>query len=143
MIGNTFGWPINGDPHFEIFSWMMGGSVGKRLTHCRQPLTTPARRYATDVFAREIITSRDFLAQVHAGLPAPAGLPALIVWGDGDPAFRSRERERWGSLLPHHTTVILNGAGHYLQSDAPAEFATAIGDWLRTQHTTDHPADHT
>lgn len=155
VIGNTFAWPVNGDPRFEIFSWMMGGPIGRRLigrfnlfvnalipaghrrrkpskaemTHYRQPLATPARRHATAVFPREIIASRDFLTEVHAGLPALAELPTLIVWGDGDFAFASKERERWESLLPNHTTVILKGAGHYLQSDAPDEFAAAIGNW--------------
>lgn len=159
VIANTFGWPVNGDPHFEVFSWIMGGPVGRQLisrfnlfvnalipaghrrrklprtemTHYRQPFATPARRRATAVFPREIIASRDFLTEIHSGLPALAGRPALIVWGDGDLAFRGKERERWESLLPNHTTVILKGAGHYLQSDAPDDFAAAIGDWLPRQ----------
>jgi haloalkane dehalogenase len=155
VVGNSWAWPVNGDPHFEIFSWVMGGPVGQRLigrfnlfvnamipaghrrrklsatemAHYRQPLATPARRHATAVFPRELVTSRDFLTTIEAGLPAVAHLPALIVWADRDIAFRRTERERWESLLSNHSTVILHGAGHYLQSDAPDEFAAAIGDW--------------
>jgi haloalkane dehalogenase len=28
-LGNTFAWPVNGDFHFEFFSRMMGGPVGR------------------------------------------------------------------------------------------------------------------
>ncbi len=28
VIGNTFAWPVSGDPHFERFSAMMGGALG-------------------------------------------------------------------------------------------------------------------
>ncbi len=159
VIANTWAWPVNGDPHFEIFSWVMGGPVGRRLigrfnlfvnamipaghrrrrlsaaemAQYRKPLATPARRHATAVFPREIIAGRGFLATVQAGLPALSGLPSLIVWADRDVAFRDRERRRWEALLPDHTTVVLTGAGHYLQSDAPAEFAAAIDDWVRSR----------
>jgi pimeloyl-ACP methyl ester carboxylesterase len=29
----------------------------------------------------------------------------------------------------HHVTRVLAGAGHYLQSDAPADYAAAIAGW--------------
>jgi haloalkane dehalogenase len=155
VIANTWAWPVNDDIHFAAFSRIMGGPIGTlairhlnlfvnvlipaghrrrtvtaaEMTHYRAPLPTPARRNATAIFPRAILGSRSFLADLDANLPRLAGLPALILWADRDFAFRARERQRWEQRLPNHTTVIISGAGHYLQSDAPTEFADAIADW--------------
>ena len=31
VVGNTWAWPVNGDPHFELFSHFMGGLIGRPL----------------------------------------------------------------------------------------------------------------
>jgi haloalkane dehalogenase len=155
VIGNSWAWPVNGDPHFERFSALVGGPVGglaigwfnafvnwlipagvrrRRLPRevmeaYRGPFRLRARRRPTHVFPREIVKSRDFLAGVEAGLARLAHLPALIVWGDRDIAFRAAERERFEASFPEHRTVILEGAGHYIQEDAPEEIVRAIGAW--------------
>lgn len=155
VIGNTWAWPVNGDLHFELFSRLMGGFIGRALirrlnlfvnamipaghrrrkvsveemVHYRSALDTRARRHASAVLPQAITAGREFLAGVERGLAAVAHLPALIVWADRDIAFRHAERQRWEALLPHHTTVALEGVGHYLQSDAPDEFADAIARW--------------
>lgn len=81
---------------------------------------------------RRITASRAFLAGVEAGLGDLASLPTLIVWGDADIAFRAKERQRWEQIFADHHTVIVEGAGHFVQSDAPKEFAAAIRDWRST-----------
>ena len=58
-----------------------------------------------------------------------ASLPTLIVWGDADFAFRAKERQRWEQIFADHHTVIVEGAGHFVQSDAPDRFAAAIREW--------------
>ncbi|GAC1475735.1 MAG: haloalkane dehalogenase [Vulcanimicrobiaceae bacterium] len=155
VIGNTWCWPVNGDFHFEAFSRAMGGPLGriairranafvngfipagvKRrrlgpsvLEAYRRPLSTPDARLPSWIFPREILRSRTFLAACEAGLPALASTEALIVWGDADVAFRAKERERWETILQHHRTVILHGAGHYIWEDAPQEIVDAIRAW--------------
>jgi len=155
VIGNTWAWPIDGDPHFERFSKMMGGAVGrfairyvnafvnvmipmgvkrKKLSPqvmaaYRNPFPTPDSRLPTSVFPREIRGSSAFLAEVQSGLAALTNTPALILWGDRDIAFRPKERERFESAFPRHRTVLLPGAGHYIQEDAPEEIAAAISGW--------------
>ncbi len=155
VIGNTWAWPVNGDPHFERFSRLVGGPIGgflirrcnafvnvlipagvKRRTlprevmACyREPFRLPARRTPMAVFPREILGSRDYLAEVEDGLTRLAGLPVLILWGDRDFAFRETERLRFEAAFPRHRTVILHGAGHYIQEDAPEEIVAAIGEW--------------
>lgn len=156
VLANTWGWPITGAPHVEIASRAMGGPVGRLLmrkfnlfvnamipaghrlrkptademAHYRNALATLNRAEATAVFARSITGSRAFLAGVEAGLPNLASLPTLIVWGDADIAFRSKERQRWEHTFTDSHTVIVEGAGHFVQSDAPDQFATAIRDWV-------------
>lgn len=66
---------------------------------------------------------------LESGLPAIAALPALIIWGDGDFAFGDRELWQWEQTLTSHQTVIVKGAGHFVPSDAPEQFAAAIRDW--------------
>lgn len=155
VLGNTWAWPVNGDPHFERFSWLMGGPVGRLairhfnafvnllvpagvkrrrlapdvMAAYRAPTALAPRRMATAVFPREIIRSRDFLAEVEAGLPRLAHLPVLLLWGDRDIAFRESERQRLEAALPRHRTVLLHGAGHFIQEDAPEAMARAITTW--------------
>jgi haloalkane dehalogenase len=81
------------------------------------------------VFPREILSARPFLAEVERGLPALRERPALIVWPTADVAFRERERRRWEQVFPDHHTVLIEGAGHYVQEDAPGEIVEAIRRW--------------
>ena len=155
VLANTWAWPLSGDLPVELASRIIGGPVGRELTrrfnlfvnaaipaghrrrkptademaHYRQALATPERRAASAVLPRHITASRAFLAGVEAGLPGLASRPALIVWGDADFAFRDRERRRWEQTFADHHTVVVEGAGHFVQSDASEEFAAAIRDW--------------
>ena len=84
---------------------------------------------ATAIFPREILGSRPFLAEIERRLPELGDRPALLVWPTNDVAFRDPERRRWEQLLPDHHTVILEGAGHYIQEDAADEIIGAIRGW--------------
>jgi haloalkane dehalogenase len=154
VIGNTWAWPKS-DPGTQVFSRLLGGPIGRRLIAQRNvfverllpggvrrhelpepvmeayrgPFPTPASRRPTAVFPREILGSRPFLADVEQGLHSLRDRPALIVWPTGDVAFRGRERRRWEQQFPEHRTVSLEGAGHYIQEDAPDEIVAAIRDW--------------
>ncbi len=156
IIGNTWAWPITGDPHFERFSALMGGPIGRFLivnlnafvnvfiprgirrhrrlppevmAMYRRPFARRADRLPMAIFPREIRASADYLAEVEAGLARLRDRPTLIVWGTADIAFRARERERFEALFPHHRTVLLPRAGHYIQEDAPDYVLGAIVAW--------------
>jgi haloalkane dehalogenase len=157
VIGNSWAWPVNGDPHFEWFSRLVGGPVGRVLilnfnafvnlllpagvrraklppevmAAYRGPFAHRASRLATHVFPREITRSRAFLAEVEGGLARLRHLPVLIVWGDEDFAFKDSERRRFEDIFPHHHTRILKGAGHFIQEDGAQEIADAIRSWWR------------
>jgi haloalkane dehalogenase len=168
VLANTWGWPITGAPHVEIASHLMGGPLGRLLirqfnlfvnamipaghglrkptademAHYRNALGALSRRDASAVLPRSITASRAFLADVEAGLPTLASLPTLIVWGNADFAFRSKERQRWEQIFTDHHTVIVEGAGHFVQSDAPDRFAAAIRDWHTPAAGRARPAPH-
>lgn len=152
VLANTWAWPVNGTFHFEWFGRIVGGlpmrflvrqfnllvnafiptghqrrkPTAAEMDHYRRALGTADRRQASAVLPGRVLASRDFFAEVEAGLPDVAQLPTLIVWGDADIAFRPQERERLEATFPNHTTVIVEGAGTYVESDAPEEFAAAI-----------------
>ncbi|BBZ66008.1 haloalkane dehalogenase 2 [Mycolicibacterium insubricum] len=154
VLTNTWAWPVE-SLLVQTMSHVMGSPIGRllirqlnlfvnamipighRLTkptddemnHYRNALGNPARREASAVFPREITASREFLGEVEAGLPGISGLPALIVWGDADFAFGDDELRRWQQILTDHRTVIVDGAGHFVPSDAPEQFGAAIRSW--------------
>ena len=99
------------------------------MTAYRRPFPTAASRLPTSIFPREIRASREFLAEVEAGLATLSQKPALIVWGDRDVAFRQKERERFQRIFANHRLVDLSGSGHFIQEDAPQEIVSAISDW--------------
>lgn len=95
----------------------------------RAVMSTPARREATHVFPREILGSGAWLGEIEKGLTLLRDQEALIVWGTKDVAFREKERLRFESALPRHVTVVVEGAGHFMQEDAPDEIAAALRRW--------------
>lgn len=154
VLTNTWAWPVDA-PLVQVMSHVMGSPIGRllirqlnlfvnvmipighRLTkptseqmvHYQKALGSPGRREASAVFPREITASRAFLADIEAGLTDIAALPTLIIWGDADFAFGNNELRRWEQTFTDHQTVIVKGAGHFVPSDAPEQFATAIRRW--------------
>ncbi len=159
VLANTWAWPVNGDFHFEWYSRIIGGPPARflvrrlnflvnalipaghrrrkptavEMTHYRRALDTPERRQASAVLPGQITASRDFFAEVEAGLADLAHLPTLIVWGDAQIGFRPQERKRLEAAFPEHKTVIVEGAGDFVVSEAPEEVVAAIRDWAATQ----------
>jgi haloalkane dehalogenase len=154
VILNTWAWPKS-DLGTQAFSRFLGGPIGRRLilnrnlfverilpggvrlrklsdeamAAYRGPFPDPRSRVPTAVFPREILGSLEWLGEVEAGLPAVSDRPALIVWPTRDVAFREPERRRWEQTFPDHRTVLVEGAGHYVQEDAPDQIVAAVRSW--------------
>jgi haloalkane dehalogenase len=154
VIGNTWAWP-KADVGTQVFSRLLGGPIGGYLINQRNvfvekiipgnvkrgklppevmdayrgPFPTPESRRAVHVLPREILGSKAFLSEVEQGLAKLRDRPALLVWPTKDVAFRERERKRWEQTFPDHRTVLLEGAGHYIQEDAADEIVSAIRAW--------------
>ena len=159
VIGNTWAWPVDDDKAKRRFSKVFGGPVGSFLTRTVQPFVnvmiqggikkrkvtpemkaayrgpfpTAASREPQVVFPRAITAGRDFLLDVASGLPKLRDKPVLIVWGDRDIAFRARDLARFQELFPSQRTVMLAGAGHFIQEDAADEIAAAVRTWWREE----------
>ena len=106
IIDNTFAWPLEGDRPIRLFSWVMGGPIGRSLTaafnfvpkfffargfaHKPAPDVIDAylapwkdrrRRVAAVVAPRQLMVASDYLREVEQGLTRFADRPVLIVWG--------------------------------------------------------------
>ncbi len=150
VIGNTWAWPLEGQRRYEMFSWILGGPIGRWINGAHngvvhlflkrgiagsldreayaayfQPFLHGDRTPVT-VFPRELIAASPFLRTVERGMEDLKEYKALIVWGEQDFAFREPERRRFESYFPDHSTILLPNASHYLQEDAPDEIAQAI-----------------
>lgn len=153
IIGNTFAWPLGTERRLRMFSWIMGGPIGRTLTFAfnfvpraffargfaqklpaevREMYLAPwrdrSRRAAAVIAPRQLIAATPYLREVEASLPKLADRPALIVWGLKDVAFRAAERQRFEQLFPTHTTVLFDHASHFLQEDVGDQIARSIKD---------------
>ena len=154
VIANTWAWP-KADVGTQLFSRLLGGPIGgvlilrrnafvekilpggvrrrklpeEVMNAYRGPFPNPQSRRPVHRLPHEILASRPFLAEIERGLRALRDRPALIVWPTKDVAFREPELRRWEATFPNHRTVKIEGAGHYVQEDAPEEIVAAIRDW--------------
>lgn len=154
VIGNTWAWPSNawtrgfshvaGDRvpgefltqrvNFFVKDFLPRGIRRRRLSASEKamysgPFPTYESRYPVRVFPREIRSARPFLAELEAGLPRLAPMPALLFWADRDIAFWQSVRRRWQDALPLRRDHVLQGAGHYWQDDAGEEAAEVLRSW--------------
>jgi haloalkane dehalogenase len=156
VVGNTMAWPVD-DFFMEMFSRFMGGPAGRYLCvernffvnvliplgvrrkklapavmdAYRGPFPTRESRKPTYIFPGEFLGSLDYLRRLEAAMPTLRDLPALIVWGERDTAFRKQQRLKFEKLFSKHHTIILKRAAHYIQEEAPDEIAAAIRNWDR------------
>jgi len=79
----------------------------------------------------ELYRSGDFekLAP-YEGRVGALGVPALVLWGENDAFASVRMAERFHSDIPGSELVVLDGAGHFVWDDRPAEAAAALLDFL-------------
>lgn len=156
VITNSWMWPVNGDPHFEMFSRLMGGPIGRTLIrrynffvkvlmhsmfrsriapnihrHYIEPLARPDDRKGCWVFPRQFTASSAWLSSLWEARAAIAGMPALIVWGKKDIAFREVELKKWQSVFRHAEVLEFEGAGHFVQEDLGDSLCQIVAGHLR------------
>ena len=151
VIGNTFAWPLDDQFRIRIFSWFMGGPIGRSLTSAFNfvpkfffsrgmaqkvapevramylaPWQDRARRAPATIAPRQLIKASPYLREVEASLGKLDDRPALIVWGKADFAFGEPERSRFERIFRRHQTVTFENASHFLQEDEGERIAEAI-----------------
>lgn len=157
VIANTWCWPVSRDPHFVMFSFMMSSWLGRYLIrrfnffvnrvvpmavgskdvltpqvmeHYRNAQPTPDARSACAALPGAIIGATDWLGTIWEDRKAFADLPALILWGMKDIAFRRKELERWQSELTNSEVHEFQDCGHFLAEEAPDQILPLLTSFM-------------
>jgi haloalkane dehalogenase len=153
VIMNTWLWSVKDDRYYQMFSGMMGGTLGKfmirrfnifgkvvvkmamgdksKLTkaihrHYYLHLEKPEDRKGCYVFPREIIGSSAWLDSLWQQREKINNLPATLVWGMKDIAFREPQLNYWIANWNNPRVVKLANVGHYPHEEAPEEVIKAL-----------------
>ena len=153
IILNSWFWSVEDDPHFQKFSNMMGGTIGRwaiknfnvfgkmvvkqamgdkrKLTkhihrHYYKHLKTRKDRKGCWTFPGQIIGSSRWLDSLWQQRDKITAIPATIVWGMKDIAFKEKELNRWVENWKKAKVIRLGNTGHYPQEESPDEVINAI-----------------
>ncbi len=153
VLFNTWMWPLNDDPQVVQASRLFGGTLGRFLytrlnisprflypmvfgdkTKLQRDVqqqyihatTRPDERLAMWTYARELVGSSDWYAQLWDRRELLRDLPALLLWGMRDPTFPPKQLARWQEALPRATVVTFPESGHFVQEEQPEVALTAI-----------------
>ena len=155
IITNTWMWPVNGVLHYEMFSRLMGGFIGRFLIkrynffvtvlmkkmfkarmapsihrHYIAPLNDPQERKGCWTFPRQIIGSSQWLGKLWHKRQMIADKPAMILWGMQDIAFRDIELAQWKDLFSDAEIHTFEHAGHFVQEEIGENLCPLIIDHL-------------
>jgi haloalkane dehalogenase len=155
VVMNTWMWPVNDDPHFARFSRILGGRLGRELclrydffTRVVMPLgfadrskfTERARaqyreanrgdRLGTAVFPEAIRGSQAWLSSLWQRREHIADIPARLVWGMDDNAFRPAELRTFEGLFEDSSTVRLYNVGHYVPEEFGRDLVPVVREFL-------------
>jgi haloalkane dehalogenase len=130
---------------FRSFVWLKwrSGNLSKALgagfrrpvdpgamAEYRMPHDTPAKRAGIAAFAKLI---PDHANHPNAGYVDDIRkqltgwrIPVLVIWPDGDMAWKPDEGARIASLVPESEFCLVRNTGHYQQEDAGAEIASHV-----------------
>ena len=158
VIANTWCWPVSRDPHFVMFSFMMSSWLGRYLIrrfnffvnrvvpmavgskevltpqvmeHYRNAQPTPDARSACAALPGAIVGATDWLGTIWEDREAFADLPALVLWGMKDIAFRRKELERWKSELTNSEIHEFQGCGHFLAEETPDQILPLLTSFMK------------
>jgi len=155
VILNTWLWSVKKDLYYQMFSNMMGGLLGRFLirnfnffgrvvvwmafgdktklgngihAYYYKHLEKPQDRKGCYTFPKQIIGSSVWLDSLWQQRERINRLPATLVWGMKDIAFREKELNYWIANWNNPKVVRLSKAGHYPQEEAPEEVVKALQD---------------
>jgi haloalkane dehalogenase len=160
IIMNTWCWPVVGDPHFEKFSGFMGSPIGQFLikrfnlfarlimkqafgdsskltsaihSHYLKPLGSPRERKGCAAMPKRILGSSQWLEELWARKEILRQIPALILWGKKDIAFRDKELNTWKTAFESVEVHEFDQVGHYVQEEMGAALCPPIKKFLAGQ----------
>ena len=157
VLLNTWMWRFDGDPDMRKKARLAGSAFGRFLYRRfnfslrvitpsaygdRRKLTPDIHRQYLSVFpdassrekvlwalARGLLGESAFYDSLWQQRDRLREIPALIIWGMKDSAFRPSQLERWKSALPDAEVVALPEAGHWPHEEDPQTVARAIAEF--------------
>jgi haloalkane dehalogenase len=157
VLMNTWMWSLADDPRFRRFGWLAASRLGRYLylqwnfsarvimkyafgdrarlsprihEHYLKPFPDPASRAATWAYARALLGSSSWLERLWQRREHLRNLPALIIWGMKDRAFREKELARLESVFATPEVLRLPDVGHFPPEEAPDRVAMLVGGFL-------------
>mgnify|MGYP005841826509 CR=1 FL=1 len=157
VVMNSWMWPVHRDPHYLLFSAFFGGPVGRHLirrhnafarwampmafgdrarltdaihSQYLHPFFDPGSRKGCWVFPQQIVGATPWLARLWQNRRRLADIPALIVWGMADKAFREKELNRWVTVFPDARVARLDDVGHFIPEEAGDRLTAAVEGFL-------------
>ena len=158
VIANTWCWPVNRDLHFWFFSSMMASPLGQYLIkrrnffvngvmpratgnkdalteeameHYRRAQPTPAERAASAALPGHIVGATDWLREIWDERATFISKPALVLWGNKDIAFRTKELDRWREELADCEGHEFADCGHFLAEEAPERIVPLLRTFMQ------------
>lgn len=105
-------------------------SKAERACYTRAFPDRASRRRVLDTIG-ELARNSRFLDGVESKLGRLKGLPALIIYGEHDPARRAGFQARMEDIFAEHQSMVIAGEAHFPQEGAPYEMIAAIDEFLR------------
>jgi pimeloyl-ACP methyl ester carboxylesterase len=113
-----------------------GGLAPDQMRTLTAPWSTSEGKAA---FYRQIAQADERFTDEIQERYAEISLPVKIIWGREDTVVPVDRAERLAQMIPDSELEIIDGAGHLIQYDAPAQLAVALHRWLRHVSTSSGP----
>ncbi len=160
VIANTWCWPVSRDPHFVAFSFIMSNWLGQRLVkrfnifvdkvvpkavgrkevltpevmaHYRNAQPTRDSRSASAALPGAIVGETKWLDSIWSERQTFAQLPAVILWGFKDIAFRKKELEMWRAELANFELHQFEDCGHFLAEESPEQIVSILSSFMKNK----------
>jgi pimeloyl-ACP methyl ester carboxylesterase len=91
-----------------------------RTLHPAQNITT-----TREIFLMSMRDLRGLYDEAHSAL-SRMRVPTTVVWADQDPFFPVPVGEAVAAQMPHSRLVVLNGCGHFIPQEKPAEVISIL-----------------
>jgi pimeloyl-ACP methyl ester carboxylesterase len=120
----------------SMFRWIDDRGIHlSRATEMWSAYASLAESENRHAFARTIRSVIDPGGQAVSALDRlylASSMPTLIIWGNRDDIIPVSHAHAAHQAIPGSRLVIIEGAGHFPQIEAPAQFVRALVDFLDT-----------
>lgn len=157
VVMNTWLWSVKDDPFYARFSQLMKTPLGKLLylqfafsprvimkqavadkakftkhihQHYLKVFPTPESRRSTLVYAKSLIDSDKFWSSLWERRERIQDIPALILWGMKDIAFKEKDLQRLETVFKNVQTLRLENVGHFVQEEVGEDVILRIRTFL-------------